>query len=279
MLDSLSNHCYSFLLQVQYKVFLMMDQKSLDLLADNLDIKYEVLDNICQGRKIFQAAMTLTNKCSVPLSYGEWAIYFCHLRMIEPTHLSEKKFAILKDYGVKFSQIAGCLFKLEPVDNFKTLNQNDSLRIVFLAQYYSVAKTDVLPNWYMTFPNLRPHIIKCTANEELSFVAQFENASQWKRYDYEMSDGKRRYDVYDPFTPEVRFERNKSSYDTEEEKSTPKQVIPTPLYLEVKEERTVNLKNGNWVIHSHEALCKEAEFLAGFFSLFLVIFRFIDQHV
>ncbi|CAE1315408.1 HEXA_B [Acanthosepion pharaonis] len=264
---------------VQYKVFLMMDQKSLDLLADNLDIKYEVLDNICQGRKIFQAAMTLTNKCSVPLSYGEWAIYFCHLRMIEPTHLSEKKFAILKDYGVKFSQIAGCLFKLEPVDNFKTLNQNDSLRIVFLAQYYSVAKTDVLPNWYMTFPNLRPHIIKCTANEELSFVAQFENASQWKRYDYEMSDGKRRYDVYDPFTPEVRFERNKSSYDTEEEKSTPKQVIPTPLYLEVKEERTVNLKNGNWVIHSHEALSKEAEFLAESLNLKIVAQHPVSKYI
>lgn len=247
-----------------------MDQKSLDLLADNLGIKYEVVDNICQGRKIFKAAITLTNRCSVPLSYGEWAIYFCHIRMIEPAQLPEKKFAILKEYGVKFSQISGCLFKLEPIDNFQTLNENDSLRIVFLAQYYSVAKTDVLPNWYMTFPNLRPHIITCTANEELSFVAQFENASQWKRYDYEMSDGKRRYDVYDPFTPEVRFERNKSSYGSEGEKPTPKRVIPTPLHLEVKDERSVDLKDGNWVIHSHEALSNEAEFLAESLKLKIV---------
>lgn len=242
-------------------LLLNMDQKSFDLLTDTLDIHYEVLDNIHQGRKIFKAAITLTNHCSVPLEPGPWAIYLCHIRLIEPKYLSKNSFAELTEYGVKFSHVNGSLFKLEPLESFKTLNNNDSVKIIFLAQYYSVAKTDVLPNWYMTYPDLIPRIIKCTADEDLNFVGQFNKPSQWKRYDYELADGKRRYDIYDPFTPEVRFERNLSAYNSNEEI---KPIIPTPLQMVCSKTKCIYLREGNWVIYTKDLnLSKDAEYLSG----------------
>ncbi|XP_029635231.1 N,N'-diacetylchitobiase [Octopus sinensis] len=245
-----------------------MDQKSFDLLTDTLDIHYEVLDNIHQGRKIFKAAITLTNHCSVPLEPGPWAIYLCHIRLIEPKYLSKNSFAELTEYGVKFSHVNGSLFKLEPLESFKTLTNNDSVKIIFLAQYYSVAKTDVLPNWYMTYPDLIPRIIKCTADEDLNFVGQFNKPSQWKRYDYELADGKRRYDIYDPFTPKVRFERNLSAYSSNEEI---KPVIPTPLQMVCSKTKCIYLREGNWVIYTKDlTLSKDAEYLSGKLQLKIV---------
>ncbi|GAB1600901.1 uncharacterized protein LOC115210690 [Argonauta hians] len=241
-----------------------MDQKSLDLLAETLDIYYEVLDNIEQGRKIFKAAITLTNHCSIPLKAGPWAIYLCHIRLIEPKYLSKNSFAELTEFGVKFSHVNGSLFKLEPLESFKTLSIDNSIKIIFVAQYYSVAKTDVLPNWYMTYADLIPRIIKCTADEDLNFVGQFNKPSQWKRYDYELLDGKRRFDIYDPFTPKVRFERNLSAYDSKNWQEDIKPIIPTPLQMVYNQTKGVHLREGNWVIYTKDVnLSKEAEYLSG----------------
>ena len=61
-------------------------------------------------------------------------------------------------------------------------------------RYWSVARTDSMPNWYLTFPNLQPSVVTETSVESLHFVADRTRVEQVKRYDF---------DRYMPFTPQV----------------------------------------------------------------------------
>ncbi|KAL3851686.1 hypothetical protein ACJMK2_015413 [Sinanodonta woodiana] len=237
-----------------------MDQSTLDTFGETLSIKYQVIDNLKGGRKAFDASITLTNNASIPLQHTPpWAIYFCHIRMIEPGRLPDRFGCTLDKYGVKFSHINGCLFKFEPTKDFKTLNQGDSIDICHQAQYYSVSKTDAMPNWYMTAPALKPVLIKCTVDEELKFVQPFDSPCKWKRFDYVMDNGSKRYDQYNPFTVEKRLQNNNLAADLGD--ATGKPIIPTPLQINL-DKSGVSLKKGQWIIVANEELLNEANYLA-----------------
>lgn len=66
--------------------------------------------------------------------------------------------------------------------------------LLFQIDYYSVARTDTLPNWYITWPNLSPEVITSTQGNFLEFVTARTTVQQWKRFDF---------DEYNPWTPEV----------------------------------------------------------------------------
>ena len=112
-----------------------------------------------------------------------------------------------------------------------------SFNVVFLLQ---VRRCDIYPNWYVVSEedvgsSLNYSIIKSTEGDTSRFASSIDdrNSLQWGEY------GK-------PFTPEVRYARNK---DTADHGWSTKPVIPTPLHLDIDEEsRAVSLRNGNWVI-------------------------------
>ena len=232
-----------------------MNQEILNDLAEALDVKYQVLDNLKDGKKIYRASITLTNNSEHSLKYGKWGIYFCHIRMLEPGSLPGPDGCEMENYGIKFVHINGCLFKICPLKNFKTLKKGDSLEIKFRAQYFSVARSDLMPNWYFLYPKLKPCLIKSTVGEEMSFVQPFDTPAKWKRFDYVMDSGARIYDRYNPYNLQERFERNKSG-----EVKSLKPVIPTPVSVDMKDEMVV-IKD--WEIVAGEELCNEAAYLAG----------------
>lgn len=233
-----------------------MNQKDLDEVADKLDVKYTVLDNLKDGKLTYAAKIVLTNNSSVTLDYEKrWAIYFCHIRMIEPSILPDEGEALIVDAGVKFRHINGCLFTLEPIKSFKPLGQNESLDIMFKAQYYSIARSDLMPNWYITCNGLRPKIIQSTRHE--NYVLPFDNPDKWKRFSYKLDSGNLREDKYNPWTPQDRFTRNK----VEDLKKEGKEVIPTPLEMKITKDKYINIGSVEWSILTDKALLKEANFL------------------
>ncbi|KAL8603368.1 hypothetical protein ACOMHN_039731 [Nucella lapillus] len=236
-----------------------VSQSELDALAESLDINYAVLDNLSDGHATYQAAITLCNKGETELRYGNWAIFFSHMRMIAPQRLPSDD-GILLTEGLHLLHINGCLFRLQPTPEFTPLKKGQAITIPFKGQYYSVARSDILPNWYLAAEDLQPRIIACTAGEGLDFVAPFDAASKWKRFDYILSKTKkRRYDTYDPFTPEARFERNV----VEDLGKAGKLVIPTPVSVSV-DEAAVAMKfiGAQWTVGYDPAFKQEAEYLA-----------------
>lgn len=241
-----------------------MDQVELDEIADKLDIKYSVLDNLKDGKLTYTAKIILTNYSTVTLDYEKkWAIYFCHIRMIEPSILPDEGEAIMVDSGVKFKHINGCLFKLEPIKSFKPLNKNESLEIVFKAQYYSVARSDLMPNWYITSESLKPKILQCTSHHDLHYVQPFDEDAKWKRFSYMLDNGTMRHDKYDPWTPQDRFMKNK----TENLKKPGKDVIPTPYEMSLDKSKIIDFSNGNWIICYEKEIAIEVKYLKEILNL------------
>ena len=237
-----------------------MEQTELDSIADSLEVKYGVIDNLKDGKLTYHAHITLTNRGNVPITYeGKWKIYFCHIRMVEPATLRDRNEVPMEEYGVLFSHINGCLFTIQPLKSFKTLNDGDSLRILFKAQHYSVARTDAMPNWYIEVEGLESRLIKSTCGEELSYVEDFDKPEKWKRFDYKMESGIQRTDRYDPFSPEDRFEK----YKVDDLGKPGKALIPTPVQMKFQGEETLSFKEGDWVIFHEDGLEKEASYLRG----------------
>lgn len=235
-----------------------MDQETLDELGRLLDIKYKVLDNLRDGKKTYRAQIILTNNSERPLEYGDWAIYFCHIRMIEPGHLPHSTTYEIHNTGMRFTHVNGCLFKLSPTKKFQTMKKGDTLKIPFRAQYFSVARSDLMPNWYLLYPKLRPVLVQSTVGEEMTFVEPFDKPDSWKRFDYELHDGSTRYDHYNPYNLQERFDRQKCA-DVGPFRTS---VIPTPVKMSVNGDKEICLSPDKWVIIAEESLTNEANFLS-----------------
>ena len=72
-----------------------------------------------------------------------------------------------------------------------------SLAFTMRIKFWTVSKSDVMPNWYMASPGLEPRLIESTADGQ-DFVSDFDLPQQYKRYEQ---------DSYEPFTPEDRYKR------------------------------------------------------------------------
>jgi hexosaminidase len=225
-----------------------------------------VEDNLSGGRALFSASITLTNRCPVILRYTEelhtqWSIYFSHLRMVEPNYLPMDSSVNLEYAGICLSHLNGSIFRLSPLKSFKPLKEGESLTFKFNAQHYSAARSGILPNWYIHTEGLEPQIIKSTEGESLEFVGPFDKPMSYKRFDYILPSEKQCYDIYQPFTPEVRFSRYPEVI------SDPchlKCVIPTPVHVELRGKGYINLNEGHWkIISLNDTFTNEMTYLSG----------------
>ena len=224
-----------------------LTQNDLTYIASNLNIHYEVLNNL-ESEDTYKSRLNLTNGGKKEINYGPWAIYFNFIRLVEPKHLKKNPSAgyIIPNIGMKFVHITGSLFKLEPLKGFQTLSAGESLSFDFGAQFYSVAKTDVMPNWYIAAEGFEAMNVKNTSGEDLNFVGRFDMKQKWKRT---------KDDRYNPFTPAKRFEQ----INVENKRPSPGSIIPSPVEIKVVNEQYVNVSN--WTIVTAAEYEKEAMYL------------------
>ena len=227
-------------------------------MAEHMEIKYDVIDNLRDSLKTFEAEISITNTGPESIPGQGWEIYFCHLNLLEPEFLPSAEGAILQNYGVKFSHTQGCLFKMVPLENFGPITFGETRRVRFLSENYSVSKSDGIPNWYVAAPGLEPRVIISTAGESLDFMGDFDTPQKWKRYDYvtEEAEG---HDRYDPITPRVRYATN----NVEDMHKTGMPLIPTPVEIDIDETQTLRLDTKDWCIVTPRRFDAEARHLAG----------------
>jgi len=197
--------------------------------------------------------MTLENTGSKPIPNGPWAIYLCHIRVIEPAHTKHNPdgYVIPGSHGIKVTHIDGCQHKFEPTATFSGLAGFQSLVVDFDAENWDVARTDVMPNWYIAAEGLQARTITSTAGEGLSFVGPFDAPNKWKRITS---------DRYDPYTPQKRYSIN----DITDLKKPGQLIVPSPSeVIGLDEMKKINLGTGDWSIIAGADLGNEASFLAG----------------
>ena len=217
-----------------------LDQSLLDNIATSLDLRFDVLNNLNGG---CQVRLTFTNKGRRVINGDNWTVYFNSIRKITPGFTPRIKMAVV--------HIDGYLHKLTPTRHFPSLLPGKELKLDLKAEYSIVSKTDVMPNWYVVARGLEPRIIHSTAGESMKFVGPFDTPSKWKR------SGQ---DMYDPFTPEKRFDNIKVN----DIRKAGNLILPTPSALKVKSiSQKVNVRCGNWNIIARRSLVNEGQYLAG----------------
>ena len=104
---------------------------------------------------------------------------------------------------------------------------------------------------YVAAKGLEPRILNSTAGESLDFIAPFDTPQKWKRGSN---------DVYNPYTPEERFEMN----DVDDLRAAPLIVLPTPLHTTASRFTTMSFEPETWVIVlESNSLKREANYMNG----------------
>ncbi|PKF51949.1 family 20 glycosylhydrolase [Enterovibrio nigricans] len=233
-----------------------ISSQALSQLGDGIDLTYAVLDNQQNEWRTFKGEITLQNGSSTALPATGWAIYFSHIRMMQP----------LTNSGLTVTHVNGDIFKIEPTDSFKSLEPGQTLTIEFESEFWQIAKTDIMPNWYLVSDSGETALIASTSNnidgnvptkagEELPFVADFDSELKWKRYGGSITD------FYDPFTAADRYARNSDL----SELANAKGVIPTPASI-VLGDSDIAI-DSSWVVVFDNGYQSQAEFLANQFGL------------
>lgn len=219
-------------------------------MANNMEVRYDVLDNL-KSELTFLSQITLTNTGQTAIKHGDWAVYFCNIRLIESMHLKHNPagYIIPGNYGIRLTHIDGCLHKFETTSDFKDIAAGDSFTFKFQADYWSVARTDVMPRWYVVAKGLVPRVITNTDDEELKFVGNFDTKEKWKRFVA---------DVYNPYTPAERYEM----YLTSDLQSAKPRITPTPVEMTLDTESHVVI-DSDWTVFIQEGLENEATPLKG----------------
>ncbi len=224
-------------------------QDDIDYLAENIAIRYNVLDNF-DSASTFSGEMFLENTGERTIQDIPWTLYYCDIRTMEPQDIDPDG-AELGDSGLKVFRVNGCLYKIEPQDEFLGFQPGEVLHIEFVASSFKIARTDSFPNWYFVGPDTDPRVVVSTAVEDLSFIDDFNVPEQWKR-----SPG----DQYDPYSPEDRLD----VFDIEDLGEAPGLIVPTPVFSDLDPDSVLDFTGPEWVVVvEDEAVRSEASYLAG----------------
>ncbi|GAB1605882.1 uncharacterized protein LOC115219984 [Argonauta hians] len=214
-----------------------------------MEIQYEVLHNSPLSQpNSYEVELTLINRGLKNISYGDWSIYFCNIMKISSSNI---------DYygdGVIFTHLQGCLYKMSLSKYFKTIYPGQSLKIRYWAQNWSVAKSDVMPNWFVKAKGVKSRIIKSTAGESLNFVKPFSKPYQYKRQGPS--------DHFHPYSPTERYGINLMTSNVSKLKAANNRIVPKPLIYKEKSKQTLEIHPKDWVILTTDKTIEEAQFLS-----------------
>ncbi|GMM90321.1 beta-N-acetylhexosaminidase [Vibrio fortis] len=199
------------------------EQQVVNMLADNLDVQYEVLTNhganeglACQDLGAEWAScnkvnMTLVNQGEA-VDSKDWAIYFHSIRLI--LDVDNEQF--------KITRVTGDLHKLEPTDQFDGFAAGEEVVLPLVGEYWQLFETDFMPGAFVAAPNAEPKMIASLNTEDVaSFVTGLEGNNLKRTPD----------DNNVMATAVTRFEKN-ADLVAQDVSTT---LLPTPMFVEVGE--------------------------------------------
>ncbi|MDT0603126.1 family 20 glycosylhydrolase [Thalassotalea castellviae] len=211
--------------QVLHKV----RQSDLDELAQQLDVSFSLISNAvpekCDKTKTdglcFEASITLTPQKTILAT--DWQIY---ISQIAPLHNFDSE-------EFTFTHLNGDLHTITPTEKFKGFIKGESKTIVFRASFWSLAESDIMPNYIISGENLTARVIDSTRakidpDTQLEYVPYVNDYTDYQHH------FKRTKDDKTPWLDSVGFyQRNSALGDTVLDVS--KVIIPTPKVVKYSE--------------------------------------------
>lgn len=180
-------------------------QRQSDFNPQNLEIKWEIIQNNYQGKSQSLSALTIINHDQNSLPQSGWKLYFNFVRVIVPASVSG---------AVKIVFLNGDLFALSPKNDFKAVKSGDSVRIEFAAADWVINFTNAPTGFYFIEDRnpLKPIVVTNIKVFPSTKPEQFSRNPS---------------DLVPAITPDAVFNQNKLVTDIPEEKLPP--IFPTPL--------------------------------------------------
>ncbi|MDO6447114.1 family 20 glycosylhydrolase [Colwellia sp. 1_MG-2023] len=204
-------------------------QSDIDELAQELDISFTLISNAvtekCDKNKTdglcFEASITLTPQETILAT--DWQIYFSQ---IAPLHnFDSEEFTL--------THINGDLHSLTPTEKFQGFIKGESKTIVFRASFWSLAESDIMPNYIINGDNLTAKVIDST-RAKIDPDTQMEYVPYVNDYIDYQHHFKRTKDDKTPWLDSVGFyQRNSELGDTLLDVSHV--IIPTPKAVKYPE--------------------------------------------
>ena len=223
-----------------------VNQSDLDELANELEVKFTLISNAvpdkCDKTKTdglcFEASISLTSDKTI-LATG-WEIYFSQ---IAPLHNFDSKEFTLK-------HINGDLHTLTPTEKFKGFIAGESKTITFRASFWSLAESDIMPNYIVRADNLTARVIENTRakidpDTQMEYVPYVNDYTDYKNH------FKRTKDDKTPWLDSVGFYQRNSALG-EKMLDVSNVIIPTPKLVQYPEQsgqldlsKGINIHYGN----------------------------------
>ncbi|GLT17293.1 beta-N-acetylhexosaminidase [Vibrio zhanjiangensis] len=229
-------------------------QSAVNLLAQNLDIDYQVITNHgasqgleCQNlgaewASCNQVKMTLVNQ-GPAVDSKDWSIYFHSIRLI---------LAVDSDQ-FKVSHITGDLHKLQPTEKFDGFAAGEQVELPLIGEYWQLFDTDFMPRAFVSAPQAKPKVIASLDTENIdSFVSGLEG-----------NNLKRTPDDENIFASAIsRFEKNQDLA----KQDVSAHIIPTPVRVEIGRglldiTKGIALPSGVFLPEQYQALVERANTL------------------
>ncbi len=172
--------------KISLQAIYSVTQQDINDIAKNLDVNYRVVTNIptdkCDSKIVegvcFEVELSLTSKKAIAAK--DWTIHFSHIAPIQSFESN--------DFSVK--HLNGDLHLISLQDNFSGFASGETKKLLFRAQFWALAESDIMPNFIVSAPGLEarviestePYIDQETGLEVLPHVESFTDvATQFKR--------------------------------------------------------------------------------------------------
>ena len=202
-------------------------QSDIDNIAQHLEVNYRVVTNIpsdkCDSKvadgACFEVELSFT--ATQAIAAKDWTIHFSQIAPIQSFESD--------DFSVK--HLNGDLHQISLKDNFSGFSQGETKTLNFRAMFWSLAESDVMPNYIVSAPRLEarviestvPFIDKDTGLEVLPHVETFTDSNtQFKRSAADKTQW---------LTPEKLYQRN--SVLVQDKLAVLQAIIPTPMSVSI----------------------------------------------
>lgn len=200
--------------------------------VNNLQMKWEVVENGYMGKAQTLSRFTLINKSRQMFPASGWTIYYNFIRFVTPAEAAP---------GVRSGHVNGHLYTFSPVEGFKGIRPGDSLTLKIVHGAWITARTDAPEAPYIVFNGkgytLPYTIIPSTQTKQLMRTAA---------------------DKHVQATPEDVYKKNSVIKNIPLKDLPP--VFPTPINI-TNGEGSLEL-TPQTIIYAHPELKEEAVYLA-----------------
>nr|WP_232300013.1 family 20 glycosylhydrolase [Colwellia sp. MT41] len=217
--------------KINLQAIYSVSQGDIDKIAQHLQVSYRVVTNIASDKcdsKVADGAcfeVELTFTAQQAIAAKDWTIHFSQIAPIQSFESD--------DFSVK--HLNGDLHQISLKDNFSGFAAGESKSLLFRAQFWSLAESDVMPNYIVSAPGIEARVIASTKPfidtdsglEMLPHVASFTDIErQFKRSAADKTQW---------LTPEKLYQRN--AVLTEDQLGVVQAIIPTPKSVSIDANR------------------------------------------